>query len=205
MSIIPTEKIPVAPYESYVIPKPSSDQKLDAPSHSELHTELSEAVRLLHLRMDTVEQEHINLLWPQVEQSRKSANTWVIPGQLSAEVVGPLLLPPLWNLTGRSVLFDAVRATAYTEPLGQDIIIDILTGPEITGPLKVSSMHSIFKPTQRLTIPVGGNVSPIMSQLTNGFADGAHHAIGEVVVVQILQIGTDAPGADLTIQLLRDL
>jgi hypothetical protein len=204
MSIIPPEiPITIPNPADYVFTDPSTTQKLDNPSHSQLHTKINDAVETLNGRVSITE-TNVNKIWPQIEQARLVANTWLVHGQLvDEEIAGKLMLPPIWNVTARPVLFDAARATVYTAPLGQEISIDIVTGPTITGELPDDTAHSILN--EPLTIAPGTFTSDIITRISNGFIPNAFHAVGWYVAAVVSTVGTTAPGADLTIQLNRML
>jgi hypothetical protein len=209
MSIIPPE-IPVAPFAPYDIADPATANKLDNPSHSAVHTKTNAAVEALHGRV-AVTESGINSIWPQMEvlrqegeRARLAAHMWTVPGPLDELTLNSALLPPIWNMTGRSVLFSAARATVYTPPQGKEIKIEIWAGTEITGKIPdTTNMHMVL--AAPLTIPVNSYTSDMLTIDGGGFAVNAFHAQGEVLIAIVTQVGDTAPGADLTIQLNRML
>lgn len=200
MSIVPPE-IPPADPAFYVFTDPATGSPLNDPSHSGLHSRINTAVENLNSRVSVVE-GHVNDLWPEVQQARLAAHEWPVRGALNGADNNKLLMPILWNMTGRVVQFQAAKLTVFTPPVGQAIIVDIVTGTTIAGGvLNTGTMASILDAP--MTIIPGEFTSGTVTQAGGGFAGTGVHAVNDFVVAVILQVGTTDPGADLTIQLNR--
>jgi hypothetical protein len=198
MTIVPTP-IPNPDNGLYLFTDPSAGSKLNTPSHADLHTKLNTASENLHARLTTVEQ-NVNNLWPQVDQARLAAHMWDVPGVLDEANNNKLIMPIIWNMTGRTVLFSAAKVTVFTPPVGRAITVDIFTGHNLDGPILNTGLATSILKTP-LTVPVGAYYSSSIG--TNGFKDNAFHAVDNYVVAVVTQVGSTTPGADLTIQLNR--
>jgi len=181
---------------AYEIPDPAAGSLLNDPSHSGLHSQTNDAVQLLNGRVTVVE-TNVNNLWPQVQQARLVATTWLVPGTLLAANNNKLLLPLIWNMTGRSVDFAAAKLTVFTPPTGSAITVDIITGTTLVagGVIDTASTDSIL--TAPLSIPVGELYSAEVTTFVGV------HAVGTYVVAAVTGVGSTDAGADLTIQLNR--
>lgn len=199
-TIIPPE-IPPADPATYQFTDPDTGSPLHNPSHAQLHTKINTAVENLNTRV-AVTEASVNSIWPEVNQARMVAHAWLVPGTLDEANNGKLLMPPLWNLTGRSVLFYAATASVFTAPLGRSIEVELWTGSEITGELLDADSASMILKTP-LVIPAGQFTSNTATMISSGFADQAHQAVNDWVAAVVTQVGTTNPGADLTVQLNR--
>jgi hypothetical protein len=198
MTIVPTPIVSPDPAD-YEITDPSSTSLLNVPSHAGLHAQANDAVQLLNGRVTVIEQ-NVNNLWPQVQQARLVATTWLVPGTLSAANNNKLLLPLIWNMTGRAVDFSAAKITIFTPPTGAPITVDILTGTTLSGGMvDVVATDSIL--TTPLSIPVGEFYSAEITAAGSGFV--GQHGVGTYVVAAVTGVGSGTAGADLTIQLNR--
>jgi hypothetical protein len=171
------------------------------PSHSELHNDVNRAALDLHNRLIQLELILAGLTAPQgsIEQARLVANTWYAPGNLVAD--NKLLMPLIWNLTERSSAFMGAKASLLTAA-DADIEVDLVVGATLSGPTYNSGTQTSILKTGKLVIPAGWNVS-----VTLGPDDFiADHPVNTYVVALVEKVGSvAAPGADLTIQLNRNL
>lgn len=119
--------------------------------------------------------------------------TFTYSGVLSAETMNVRL----YNDTGADRNFDFIRASVGSPATGSSIYIDIL-----------KNGTSIFGPYSFLTLELPAGMST--TQLTPGVdyrdPDNPDDPIiwreGEYLTVSILQIGSDFPGEDLTINVV---
>lgn len=200
MTIVPTP-IPPADEGLYMFADPTTTDPLNAPSHSGLHSRVHTAVENLNIRVGVTE-DSINDIWPQIDQARLAAHQWVVRGPLVEADNNKLLMPIIWNMTGRTVLFSAARATVYTPPQGRDLQVNIYTGHDLDGAILNTALASSILDAP-LTIPAGQYTSPIATLAGGGFADNAFQAVNNYVVAVVTQVGTTVAGGDLTIQLNR--
>jgi hypothetical protein len=179
---------------------------LTNPSHSQLHNTTNRAVLDLNQRVIMTEDIIRGLTAPSgsIQQARLAAHEWAVPGPLQENQTHRILIPLIWNLTGRNVEFQAAKITVLT-PADEDIKVDIVVGSELTGPEHDhddGTQTSIFKSGTELVIPAGQYFSPTL--VASDF-EGVHPT-NTYVAAFVEEIGTDAaPGADLTIQLNRNL
>ena len=198
MTIVPTP-IPTPDNGLYAFTDPGAGSRLNTPSHSDLHTRINTATENLHARVTNVEQS-VNSIWPEVDRARLAAHMWDVPGTLDEANNNKLIMPIIWNMTGRTVLFSAAKLTVFTPPQGSSITMDIFNGHDLDGSLLNTGLAtSILK--SPLTIPSGAYVSNSIG--ASGFKDNAFHAVDNYVVAVVAQVGSTTPGADLTIQLNR--
>lgn len=171
------------------------------PSHSELHNNANRATSDLNARVSQLELILAGLTAPQgsIEQARLVANSWTVTGNLVAD--NKLLIPILWNVTERAVSFQAAKATVMS-PADADIELDIVVGAALNGPTYDSSTQTSVLKTGKLVIPAGQRNSD-----TLGISDfKGDHPINTYVAAYVAKVGTGAaPGADLTLQLNRNL
>ena len=66
----------------------------------------------------------------------------------------PLILPIVWNVTGRTVVFWAAKATVFS-PANADLDIDVVVGSSVTGPNFDAGAHTSVLTAGKLTIPSG--------------------------------------------------
>jgi hypothetical protein len=174
------------------------------PSHSDLHNQTNNAVLDLNVRTSNLELLLSGLTAPDgsIEQARLVAHQWAVKGPLTGITLDAVLIPLIWNITGRVVTFSAAKASVLT-PADADIVIDMVIGAEISGP-----MHDTTGGTQTsilqtpLVIPAGAYYSATLDK--SGFV--GDHPIGSYIAAFVEGIGTaGAPGADLSIQLNRNL
>lgn len=91
-----------------------------------------------------------------------------------------------YNDTGQSLTIRSVRASVGTAPVGADLIVDVNIGGA-----------SIFSPANRPTIPAGSNTSGAVTALaTTTIPTGGY------LTVDVDQVGSSTPGADLVVQIL---
>jgi hypothetical protein len=172
---------------------------LTDPSHSTLHNDANRGVNDLADRMVHLEQVIAGLTAPQgtIEQARLNASEWVVRGDVVAD--GALLLPMVWNMTGRSVTFQAAKATLLT-PAEDDVEVDIVVGSELAGPeFDDTTQTSVLKAP--LVVRAGEAFS--VSLGPDDF-DG-QHPVNSYVAAYVKTVGAGAPGVDLVIQLNRNL
>jgi hypothetical protein len=171
------------------------------PSHSELHNEVNRATSDLNNRVSQLELVLAGLTAPQgsIEQARLVANSWTVAGNLVAD--NKLLIPILWNVTERAVSFQAAKATVIT-PADADIELNIVVGAVLNGPTYDSSTQTSILKTGKLVITAGQRNSS-----TLGIPDfKGDHPVNTYVAAYVAKVGSGAaPGADLTIQLNRNL
>jgi len=197
--------VTVTPYETgqvYDLPTNiDTITPLSNPSHSALHNATNLAVNDLADRVGHLEQIIAGLTAPSgsIEQARLAAHQWVLRGDLDDTVVDVLLLPMIWNLTGRTVTFEAAKATILT-PAVDDTEIDIVVGSDLTGPtFDTNTQTSVLKAP--LVVPAGQAFSVSLSE--SDFA--GQHPVNTYVTAYVKTVGTGAPGVDLVVQLNRNL
>jgi hypothetical protein len=171
------------------------------PSHSELHNDVNRAVLDLNARMSQVELTLAGLTAPDgsIEQARLVANTWYLTGAMS--VTQTILMPLIWNVTERAATFKSAKAALLT-PADTDVEVDLVVAAMLTGPTYDETTQTSILKAGKLVIPAGQNVSATLGE--SDFV--ANHPMNTYVAAYVEKVGsTDAPGADLTIQLNRNL
>ena len=200
---------PVGPDVDYALVDPSPTSLLTEPSHSTLHSDVNYAVRSLDDRLARVEQNLLYLVGDaqtkgQMEQARRAAHEWVVRGPLVKD--DKLLLPIIWNLTGRAVKYEAAKATVYGTSGSSSILIDIVSGTDlVSDSYDPGTQSSIFK-AGGLYIPAGQTTSATVLSTDTGPSEGfvGDMPINSYLAAVIRQVGSGAqPGRDLTIQLNR--
>lgn len=93
----------------------------------------------------------------------------------------------IYNDTGRTLTISAIRATLTTAPTGTSAIFDV----------NKNGTTVFTTQANRPTIAISGNTS---GKITN--ADVTSLADGDYLTVDIDQVGSTVPGADLTVQVL---
>ena len=123
----------------------------------------------------------------------------MVRGQLTQGLTNTLLVPVLWNLTGRSVEYVAAKATNEMAA-DDDLIIDIVSGATLQGNTYNPDLHaSVFK-NGPMVIPAGEYFSPTVE--ANGFV--ADMPQETYIAAVITQMGSsDAPGGSITVQINR--
>jgi hypothetical protein len=177
---------------------------LTNPSHSDLHNLANGATLDLDRRVANVESVVRGLTAPSgtIEQARLAAHTVMVRGPVGQELNGTLLVPVLWNMTGRPVTYQAAKATLLIAA-DADFEVDIVNGLDVEGNTFDADLHtSILKEGKRLVIPAGEFTS---EELHVDDFDGsqAQHTYLAVVVKSMGSV--DAPGGSLTVQLNRNL
>ena len=175
---------------------------LTNPSHSTLHNDANYAINDLADRVAHLEQIIAGLTAPQgsIEQARLAAHEWVARGDLDSSVVGVLLIPMIWNMTGRTVTFQAAKATILT-PAENDVDIDIVVGSQLNGPDFDSGTQTSVLKAGKLTVPAGEafSVSLGPSDFTG------QQPVNSYIAAYVQAVGGGAPGVDLVVQLNRNL
>jgi hypothetical protein len=192
----------IKPDVDYPLARPTGSNPLTNPSHSELHSSTSTAIESIDNRLEILETIVKAITAPDgnIAQARLAAHEWAVHGQLDPVQNNMLLIPLIWNITGRTVKFDGAKATLLTEA-DANVVIDIVIGAELSGPEHDESggtQTTIL--TSQLVIPAGELVSQ-----TLGPGDfSTDHSINTYVGAFVESIGSaSAPGGDLTIQLNR--
>jgi hypothetical protein len=196
----------VTPAEvSYSLPTDvDTSSPLVNPSHSQLHNDVNRAALDLSNRLNHVEQILAGLTAPDgtIQQARLVAHQWFVRGPLSVEMTHTILIPLIWNITGRPSTFNAVKATVLT-PADADITVNLVIGSQLSGPHHDhdgDTQTEILK--QKLVIPAGEHYSATIGP--DDFV--GDHPIETYIAAFIDTVGSpDAPGADLSIQLNRSL
>jgi hypothetical protein len=171
------------------------------PSHSDLHNQVNRAVSDLNARLNQLELILAGLTAPEgsIEQARLVANTWSALGPLAAN--NKILMPLVWNVTERTVTFQAAKATVMS-PADADIEVDIVVSAVLSGPNYQSGTQNSILKAGKLVIPAGQYVSASLGP--SDFV--GDHPVNTYVAAYIEKVGSSAaPGADLTIQLNRNL
>lgn len=186
---------------SYALPtNVDTTSPLVNPSHSDLHNSTNAAVLDINNRLATLELFLAGLTAPNgtLEQSRMVAHQWVLRGNLVADNV--LLLPMIWNLTGRVVQYRAAKVSLMGAA-DTDVEVDIVNGAALTGPsFDPVTQTSILK-TGKIVVPAGQHTSASL-----GASDFVgDQPIGSYVVAYVKRVGSSTPGSDLVIQLNRYL
>jgi hypothetical protein len=174
---------------------------LTNPSHSELHNDVNRAVLDLTARMSQVELTLAGLTAADgsIEQARLVANTWYLTGALN--VTQTILMPLVWNVTERAATFKSAKASLLT-PADADVEVDLVVAGTLSGPTYDETTQTSILAAGKLVIPAGQNVSATLGE--SDFV--ANHPMNTYVAAYVEKVGsTDAPGADLTIQLNRNL
>ena len=131
--------------------------------------------------MDTVKLRQIEF---------KATYTFTYSGVLSPEITGARL----YNDTGADRKIQLVRASLGTPPTGGPVIVDVLkNGTSIFGPHEFLAMD----------IPVGTHT--VIQGPNDNYIDPREPSLwlkDEYLTVSILQIGSDFPGEDLTINVV---
>jgi hypothetical protein len=192
-----------APFDYDLPTNVDTNSPLVNPSHSELHNDVNRAALDLNNRLNAVELMLAGLTAETgpIQQARLVAHEWIVRGPLAAAQTQMILIPPIWNITGRPVTFEGAKATVLTAA-DADIVVDMVIGATLTGPAHDTggSQTSILKVP--LKIAAGAYYSATIGQ-----ADFVgNQPVNTYVAAFVSSIGsTDAPGADLTIQLNRSL
>jgi len=174
---------------------------LTTPPHSALHNDVNRSVNDLADRVGHLEQIIAGLTAPSgsIEQARLNATEWVLHGDVDGSVVNVLLLPVMWNLTSRSVTFQAAKATILTPP-ENDVTIDIVVGSALAGPdFDANNQTSVLEAP--LVVPAGEAFSVSLSE--DDFT--GQHPVDTYVAAYVAAVGGGAPGVDLVVQLNRNL
>lgn len=177
---------------------------LTNPSHSDLHNGTNRAVLDLNGRVSNLERLLSDLTAPNgsVDQARLAAHEWVVRGPISAD--GSILMPLIWNMTGRSVTFQAAIATVLN-PSDADIEVDIVIGSVLSGPVFDPDTQTSILKAGKLVVPANQHLSVDL-----GVDDfGTEQAVGTYITAYVESVGAggtgSVPGEDLTIQLNRNL
>lgn len=173
---------------------------LSDPSHSSEHNRINTQLTALRSEHDALAAQ-APVTAQNIDQARLTASFFMVHGQVMSGV--NLLMPIHWNMTGRVVEYEAARATIFTPPQGQSILVDLVTGTTLEGgEYDLTTMTSIL--ATPLEIPAGENTSIIYTDDNGDFL--TDQPIGSFVAAYVLQAGTDPDtGADLSIQLNRKL
>jgi hypothetical protein len=197
---------PIGPDVDYRLDDPSPTAPLSGsttdPAHASLHSDVNYAVRSMDDRLSRVEENLSYLMMPNggVEQARRAAHEWVVRGPLVKD--DQLLLPIIWNMTGRALTYEAAKATVYTPSGGSDILVDIVTGTDLIGSSYDPGTQSSILAGGGLRIPVGQLTSATVLSSANGFVGSmTNNSYLAAVITQVGSAGS--PGADLTIQINR--
>ena len=204
---------PIGPDVDYALKDPSPTAPLSGsttdPAHAGLHTDTNYAIHSLNDRLGNVEENVLYLVGDsqtkgQMEQARRAAHEWVLRGPLVKD--DKLLLPILWNLTGRAVSYEAAKATVYGASGSSSILIDIVSGTDlVSDSYDPGTQTSIFK-AGGLYILAGQTTSATVKSTDTGSGEGfvGDMQDGSYLAAVIRQVGSGAqPGRDLTIQLNR--
>lgn len=192
ITLLPTTVSPTAP--------------LNDPSHAALHNQTNTVLMGVDTRVGVLETTMEGLTEPggAIDQARLVANTWTVSGTLPSitGTVRKLIIPLLWNISGRNVEFEGAKLTMLTTA-DRAVIVNIVTGTSLTGAVYDPLTHTtILAAGKQLSIPVGARVS---AKLTADDFAGVH-GVDSYLAAYVEQIGTSsAPGGDLTIQLNRSL
>jgi hypothetical protein len=178
---------------------PSTTSPLTNPSHAQLHTDTNTAVVGLGMRLDALEGA-VPRTAQDIEHARLAAHQWTLRGDLVPD--HKMLLPIIWNITGRTVTFEAAKITVLT-PADADVVVDIVVGTALDGPMHDhdSGLQTSILKTP-LVIPAGAFFSPTVSKVNDDFV-GVQ--LPETYLAAFCE-GAGSPGApgrDLTIQLNR--
>mgnify|MGYP001161939101 FL=1 len=126
-------------------------------------------------------------MWVDIAGRVRAPNISVIPpfgiaGEVAVQSGGGRW----YNDTGQSLTIRSVRASVGTAPVGADLIVDV----NISG-------VSIFTAGNRPTIPAGSNTSGAVTALA-----ATTIPTGGYLTVDVDQVGSSTPGADLVVQIL---
>lgn len=194
----------VTPYDLPIDTGPTSS--LTDPPHADLHNKTGLAVNDLGNRVATTETTLIALTAPNgpIDQARLAAHQWVVRGPLLVAETHKILIPLIWNITGRNVEFEGVKITVLT-PADEEIKVDIVVGSTLTGPdhdHSGATQTSIFKTGKQPVIAAGQFFS--LTVPPDDFQ--GNHPMNSYLAAFVEEVGsTTSPGRDLTIQINRSL
>jgi len=174
------------------------------PSHSELHNNVNRAASDLNARVSHLELILAGLTAPEgtIQQARLVAHQWIVRGELTPEQTHMVLIPPLWNITGRASTFNAAKATVLV-PADADILVNMVIGAELSGP---EHDHDSGTQTNILKTPLVIPAGEYYSQTIGPSDFVGDHPTETYIAAFVDSIGSSAArGADLTIQLNRSL
>lgn len=190
--------------ESYnLLPVGGGTKPLTDPAtlgHANLHDRVSASIENLRAAVAALVEAGPQVA-ADIDQARLSALVWTVPGNLVA-APGVLLLPVLWNLTGRAVEFEAARISCFTPPAGSDVLVDLVVSGEIS-----SGTHTMnLDPSLMTKI----TAAPLRIVAGTNFSDAAtafatNQPRNSYVGAVVRAVGSSQPGANLTIQLNRKL
>ena len=188
----------MAPMSGYNLPMPDSLDPQTDPPHATLHQQVNGAVNDLDSRVGTIE-DQIPTSAENVSQARLATHTVMVRGLLTQGLTNTLLVPVVWNLTGRTVEYVAAKATNEVAA-DADLIIDIVSGAELQGNTYNPDLHaSVFKDGP-MVIPAGEFISPTKD--ASSFITTMPQETYLAAV--ITQMGSsDSPGGSITVQIDR--
>lgn len=188
----------VAPAAGYNLPTPSADDPLTDPPHSTLHSSTNSAVNDLDRRVGNIEDAAPDIS-VDITQARLASHTVMVRGALGQSLRSTLLVPVIWNLTGRMVTYQAAKAT-LTTAADADVVIDIVNGSTLDGPSYDEGLQTSVLADGPLVIRAGQFFSDSVD--VDGFV--TVQSVGTYVAVVIKELGSvDAPGGSLTVQFDR--
>jgi len=194
---------PHAPYDLPTTVSPTSP--LTDPAHSTLHNDTGAAINSLHLRVSDTEEYLDELIEPDgpIDQARLVAHTFLFKGAVTTAAMStkPLILPIVWNVTGRTVVFWAAKATVFS-PANADLDIDVVVGSSVTGPNFDAGAHTSVLTAGKLTIPSGQYFST--TTVEAGF--NASQPVESYMAVYVKDVhGATTAAVDLCVQVNRKL
>jgi hypothetical protein len=188
----------MAPLSGYNLPSPDANDPLTDPPHATLHSSVNNAVNDLDRRVATIEDAAPDAA-ENVRQARLAAHTWMVRGALTQGLQDTLLVPVLWNLTGRTVEYAAAKVTVELAA-DADLIVDIVTGADLSGNAYSPDLHTSILKGGPMTVPAGEYVSP--SVAADGFVSTMAQETYIAAVITAMG-SSDAPGGSITVQIDR--
>jgi hypothetical protein len=182
----------------YNLPMPDSNDPLTDPPHASLHQQANAAVNDLDSRVGAIE-DQVPVTAENISQARLATHTVMVRGLLTQGLTNTLLVPVVWNLTGRTVSYVAAKATNEVAA-DADLVIDIVSGTELQGNTYNPDLHASVFNDGPMVIPAGEFASP--TKTASSFV--ANMPQETYLTAVITQMGSsDSPGGSITVQIDR--